>query len=673
MVLLSGHSLARAQKFAVGKAALNLEERSGSLGMELGSEAPEIPFGAWILDESGPGAGMVWRARSQEDRYTEGGGRTVTAEHLIQTLNDVVLFGTHGPEQMAGTGATTVNARTAVNYVLARQNDWRLGQFDYDNVSQPFEFTGDTLYSALETISSALADCEWKYDFSTYPFRIHLVRQATEGATAEMRGNRNLGSCRKTVDRSGMYTRIYPIGKDDLRLPEQFLEQNTALYGWIHRIETDSSIETVDALRAWARERLARHCEPLVTVTADGLYLARETGESLDDLMIGKRCRIPMPELGTTITERIVKLAWRDKIGAPEKVNVTMANKRDDIATILRREINQGGSGGGRGARKSKKDAEDHAWFVDTTDHVAMVAEAVAGEGAAQDWSRVAAVVVDGNGVHQRVTKAEGDIVTNSASIEMVENRVAIVVDANGHVKPAQIVAAINDGASTIKISADHIELDGEAVADSLAGATIECNSVTAYGTCEFKDSTTFESDVTFDEGITCGNQYMNVADISISGNTLTITYTDGTQETFSKAVSLPAGTWSGTVAAGKYFQYTATQNGVVVGTGYSPQIDDIYQSAPVSWDNDYKGFNQKIRAQDENGVDLIEEEIHFDTTASWTAGKNSVTTITPTAINVYTSQQGTLLSTRLSASVLTAGKYITLRVGSTTYSIQIT
>ena len=109
-----------------------------------------------------------------------------------------------------------------------------------------------------------------------------------------------------------------------------------------------------------------------------------------------------------------------------------------------------------------------------------------------------------------------------------------------------------------------------------------------------------------------------------------------------------------------------------MVGTGYSPQIDDIYQSAPASWDNDYKGFNQKIRTQDENGVDLIEEEIHFDTTASWTAGKNSVTTITPTAINVYTSSQGTVLGTRLSESILTAGKYITFKVGSTTYSIPI-
>lgn len=48
-----------------------------------------------------------------------------------------------------------------------------------------------------------------------------------------------------------------------------------------------------------------------------------------------------------------------------------------------------------------------------------------------------------------------------SSSITQTANRVAIVVDGGGNIKAAQIVAAINDGSSSVYISANHIDLDG--------------------------------------------------------------------------------------------------------------------------------------------------------------------------------------------------------------------
>ena len=673
MVLLQGHSLTTGQKLSPDSLALNLEERGGSATLILGPDQPDLAFNAWLLDDTQPGQGIVWRVRSVDNSYhTE--TRTVQLEHIVNSLRDRVLFGTFKPEDMGGSGGT-VSARAAINFVLGKQYDFQLGAFSYDSISAPFEFTGDTIYEALETITSVCPDAEWSYDFSVYPFKLNIV-QRYAGLIAEMRGNRNMQSCRKTVDRSGMYTRLYPIGKDNLHLSGNgYVSKNESTYGTVCKIETDDSLDTEAKLLAWATERLNRHCEPKVSVTVSGLDLSQSTGESLDMLRIGKQCRVPMPEFGTTITERIVKLSWRDKINSPEVVTVTLANTLEDVATIIRRGTENSGRGG---ASKAKKKEEDHAWFVDNTEKVGLVAEAVAGtdEQGNPNWSLVSQIMVDGKGIHQSVTKAQGDIITNSSRIDQTEDKIALVVDANGNLKPAKVVASITDSGghltSQILLSADQLYLDGNTTLSGIMtinNGNLRVNSAVA---AQHYYLGAGAIPVMLDAG---------VYDMRIvqTGNTYTLqkqTYADGTWEdigTFSRAVSLPAGTWSGTVAAGKYFQYTATQNGVVVGTGYSPQIDDIYQYAPADWDNDYKGFNQKIRTQDENGVDLIEEEIHFDTTASWTAGKNSVTTITPTAINVYSSQQGTLLSTRLSASVLTAGKYITLKVGSTTYSIQIT
>lgn len=667
MVLLQGHSLTPGEKLSPDSLALNLEERGGSATLSLGPDQPDLAFNAWLLDDTQPGQGIVWRVRSVDNSYhTE--TRTVQLEHIVNSLRDRVLFGTFKPEDMGGSGGT-VSARAAINFVLGKQYDFQLGAFSYDSISAPFEFTGDTIYEALETITSVCPDAEWSYDFSVYPFKLNIV-QRYAGLIAEMRGNRNMQSCRKTVDRSGMYTRLYPIGKDNLHLSGNgYVSKNESTYGTVCKIETNDSLDTEAKLLAWANERLNRHCEPKVSVTISGLDLSQSTGESLDTLRIGKQCRVPMPEFGTTITERIVKLSWRDKINSPEVVTVTLANTLEDVATIIRRGTENSGRGG---AAKAKKKEEDHAWFVDNTEKVGLVAEAVAGTDAQgkPNWSLVSQIMVDGKGIHQSVTQAQEDIITNTSNIEQTADRVSIVVDANGHVKPAQIVAAINDGASTIKISADHIELDGEAVAESLAGSTIECNSVTAWGTCEFMDSTTFASDVTFDEGITCGNQYMNVADISISGNTLTITYTDGSTETFSKATTLTGG-WNG----GAY-TVTAKQNGVTVGT-------DTTSLAGVSghWgqttgiaSEDVNKYYGDIKATRNSSGTILDtgKSVTVDATSRYQAGRDSVTTITPTAINVYTSSHGTVLGTRLSESILTAGKYITFKVGSTTYSIPI-
>lgn len=374
-------------------------------------------------DEPGCGEGIVWRVRSADMNYnTE--TRSLSLEHIINTLQDQVLFGETTWEDIAGAGASACSAKQAIQYVLSKQSLWRLGDFDFDDIAWPYKFNGDTLYSAIQTVTNSCPDSCWEYDLSRIPFRLH-VRRIPDETTCEMRAGRNIKTLKRVIDRSGMYTRFYPIGKDDLHLSGEYISRNENVYGMVAKVETFSGAETESALRSWAWERLKRHCQPKVTVTIGGLELSESTGEPLDKLTMNRKCRVPLPEFSTTITERIIRIRVTDKVRKPEEVTVTLGNELPDLASIVgevEKEQASGSGGGGRGGMK--KAGEDHAWFVDTDTHVGMVAEAIIGHGPdGVDWSRVAEVIVDGDGIHNRVTRAEGYLVTMEAKIDLTEEK----------------------------------------------------------------------------------------------------------------------------------------------------------------------------------------------------------------------------------------------------------
>ena len=374
-------------------------------------------------DEPGCGEGIVWRVRSADMNYnTE--TRSLSLEHIINTLQDQVLFGETTWEDIAGAGASACSAKQAIQYVLSKQSLWRLGDFDFDDIAWPYQFNGDTLFSAIQTVTNSCPDSCWEYDLSRIPFRLH-VRRIPDETTCEMRAGRNIKTLKRVIDRSGMYTRFYPIGKDDLHLTGEYISRNESTYGMVAKVETFSGAETESALRSWAWERLKRHCQPKVTVTIGGLELSESTGEPLDKLTMNRKCQVPLPEFSTTIAERIIRIRVPDKVRKKEEVTVTLGNELPDLASIVgevEKEQASGSGGGGRGGMK--KAGEDHAWFVDTDTHVGMVAEAIIGHSPdGVDWSRVAEVIVDGDGIHNRVTRAEGYLVTMEAKIDLTEEK----------------------------------------------------------------------------------------------------------------------------------------------------------------------------------------------------------------------------------------------------------
>ena len=419
-MIIIDNNLNRLNSFTPEKMALNLEERKSTATMTLGPDQPDLGTGAWLLDDQEPGAGIVWRVKTVETQYNTK-TRTVQLEHIVNTLRDVVMFGEITAETIAGKGMTSCTADQAARYCIGYQSLWTIGTVEY-NISNPYNFNSEDIFGALETITSSLDDAYWDFDLRQLPFRLN-IRRLSSDVDSEMRMDRNVQTLRKTIDRSQMYTRFYAIGKDDIHLPGDYISKNEGVYGRVDHVETDSSMDTAEKLSAWAWERLNRHCEPTVTVQISGLELSQATGEPLDHFTLNRKCRIPLPEYGTTIIDKIVKLSWPDKIADKTRINITLANQLTDIATIINN-ANKASSKGGK--KKAKDDKEDHAWMVDTDEHVGLVAEAVAGPGADKDWSRVSSIFVDGEGIHQKVVRAENDIVVAQTAIELNEEKIEL-------------------------------------------------------------------------------------------------------------------------------------------------------------------------------------------------------------------------------------------------------
>lgn len=342
MYKLNGHSLSKGAAILPESQSFNIQERDSTSSVQLGPESERISFGDWILDDGWPEGSYVWRVKTLGEQVNTDTG-TVELEHIIKTLDDFKLHEDITTEDMGGSGASEVSARTAIETLLSYQNHWVLGAFEF-SASNPYEFnTGDSLLDGIESVCDTLEEATWDYDLTVYPFRLN-IRRRDDHVSCEMRAGRNLSTLKTSLTRSGMYTRIYPIGKNDLRLTESYLSRNENLYGRIDKVETNQGKSTEAALRAWAGGRLRKHSEPVMTITISGLELSGETGESLDALRINKTCRCPLPNSGTSIVERITKLQWRDRRKEPENVTVNLCNNVTDVESILKESSKSGGS-----------------------------------------------------------------------------------------------------------------------------------------------------------------------------------------------------------------------------------------------------------------------------------------------------------------------------------------
>ena len=461
MRLLQKNSLTQTGVIGDVSLPLDIKEKDAT-----GTWTPEstegISVGCWLLRDKGPGKDTVFVVRSIRNVFNTDTTQ-VQIEHAINLLKDKIIFGEIKAKDITGnSSATTCTARQAIEYALNKQSDWVLGEFDYESVSNPYKFDGDTLYDAIDKVTKSLTDAWWSYDMTVYPFELNIT-QKTNDVASELRANRNLITLEKRIDRTGMFTRFFPIGKDDKHITGEYRSKNTGTYGIIDKSETDQTLATETELIAWADEELSRHAEPMVSVTAEGMEISKATGEDLDGIVLGKYCRIPLPEFGTVITERIIELSYPDAENTPEIFRATMSNKREDVTKIIADAIKRGGGGRRAAARQDKV---DHAWFEDTDDHVAMVAEGIVGtdEQGNPNWTRLSEIIVDEHGIDMMVSSLNDGVQDAFSRIEQTEGRITSEV--------AEAVSGIAH--SVIEQTATYIRTEVSNAASSISQSVIE-------------------------------------------------------------------------------------------------------------------------------------------------------------------------------------------------------
>ena len=192
------------------------------------------------------------------------------------------------------------------------------------------------------------------------------------------------------------------------------------------------------------------------------------------------------------------------------------------------------------------------------------------------------------------------------SAIDVQAGRIGLIVEGTGNnakIKPAEIVAAINNGVSTIKLSADHIDIDG--MVGNLATRDIMAQSYTIYGSkagnvnvgTALRDIAIIKNGTEYtirkigllDTQWTDVGTFSKAATLSVAyggdntGDTATFTVTGSPAENFPSGNSV-TGTF--TVHQSKVAAYIQDYNGVVRARIDNPQYGNGWTAAQgdVSW-----------------------------------------------------------------------------------------
>lgn len=296
----------------------------------------------WVrIPDGDRGTGLYRIVGAPSAETSAMGGRvTYQLEHVMATLFDDVLFGYH---EVGGTGVSTADV---IRYILSKQTvvRWQLGTCAFTDYFQ-YNFENVSLLNALLSLGESLASAfTWVFDTSTTPWTVSLL-QADSTTGCGIHYGRNLVSIEKSMDASGLITRLYPLGYGEgvnqltvrpvnNNLP--YIDADTAAtWGVVSGVWTDTRIEDPALLLARAQQVLAGYKNPYITYKAKAIDLYQVTGQSWDNYMPGKLVRVMDSEHGISFDARVVEISKNDIYGDPGDVEITIANAPRDAADQL--------------------------------------------------------------------------------------------------------------------------------------------------------------------------------------------------------------------------------------------------------------------------------------------------------------------------------------------------
>ena len=320
----------------------------------------------------------IFRVASIEKVYR--GRRRVELNHALDVLNDAI-YATLNNDEEAFDGTPTAYITKmlgAQTQKIGNTAFWQLGTCaDTESLQKKLRF--QNVLEALCDLGKEHEDYYFTFDFSTFPWTLNFVARSN-AVVSEFRLNRNIASCSVTVDDTDLCTRLY-LSIDTKETVTQSgetagekTEQTFAVYndttaqavwGVVARtagVEFASASIKNAKLQSWVNDYFARHNAPLAQISISGQDLKEITGVSIDEIQMGKICRVALPEYSEVFLERVVTVSYPDALRKPTSVRVSLANKRqtaeDSIAAVRKEASRAGGSGGGAAKKAENNETE---------------------------------------------------------------------------------------------------------------------------------------------------------------------------------------------------------------------------------------------------------------------------------------------------------------------------
>lgn len=428
------------------------------------------------------GSAGVFRVRSPQDAY----GDEITSAELEHSIAEV------GDYLVKDKINEMVSADSAMERVFSHYNGklWKLGDVSALGSGKiALSINYNRVLDSMLLILEQKTDCMMDFDFSTSPWTVKIVKKGTK-VTAEGRLSRNVSSATISYDDSELCTRLYyetysKNNKGETISTWTYKDADTkSKYGIVERDVSTSSDMTSAEISSVVDTYLEEHKNPKLSVSIEGIELSHITGESMDKLALGKLYRLVIPEYDVVLEDNIVGLSWSDLYGNPQNVLVNVGDTDDTVVSFLHNLDSTGSGGGGGGGGGKKKEEEkwkEYETHFNMTDYLIDLnatrvnkANEILEKAGLEINSKGVLIYSEEpkNGLASRF-KVLSDQITASvanakselkASIDVQANRIGLVVEGTGSkakIKRAAIVASINNGKSSVSISADAIDIDG--------------------------------------------------------------------------------------------------------------------------------------------------------------------------------------------------------------------
>lgn len=448
-----------------------------------------LPARGYVELYTSMGSAGIFRVRSPQDSYGQDNA-TAELEHAIVEVGDYLVLGEYDEMMPATTAMQTV-------FSHYRGGKWQLGDVSALGTGQiAVQVDHGRVLEAMLGLMDQVPSCMLTFDFSTTPWTVSVAQRGTVVA-AEGRLSRNVQSARVTYDDTELCTKAY-YDVTTVSDATDVIDGSSSTTTWYSEdadtintwgiVERDVNVgagATLEEAQAAAREYLSKHKNPRVSISIGAEDFSAVTGEPWDTFTIGKLFRLALPDYNNlTVEQNITGLAWSDVYGNPAAITVTLAEEEDTAVNFIHDLDAKGGygAGGGSGGSGKKKNKEWKEYWTDMQmddKHIELMAAHV---DTSDRILEQAGMYLDSEGVLIYAQDNENNI---GSHIQVEADRISLVVEGygdNAHIKPASIVSAINDsGDSSIVISADHIELDGDVLAPIIDTMNLTAQSIDVY------------------------------------------------------------------------------------------------------------------------------------------------------------------------------------------------